>query len=92
MGYFPPYGADRNSIEKAFSKLKAYLCKIAGRSLVALTLAIETCAQRAKLIRRHADCSTLIEVRSNANNTYCLHCASALAVINSPALRFRNVN
>jgi len=35
MRYLPPYSPDMNPIEKAFSKLKAYLRKIAERTVAA---------------------------------------------------------
>jgi len=41
--YLPPYSPDMNPIEKAFSKLKAHLRKIAERTVAALTEALETC-------------------------------------------------
>lgn len=42
--YLPPYSPDMNPIEKAFSKLKAHLRKIAERTVAALMRALETCA------------------------------------------------
>ncbi|AAW61139.1 hypothetical protein GOX01_24410 [Gluconobacter oxydans] len=36
MRYLPPYGPDFNPIEKAFSKLKAHLRKVAERTRDAL--------------------------------------------------------
>jgi transposase len=44
LRYLPPYSPDMNPIEKAFSKLKAHLRKIAERTVAALMGALETCA------------------------------------------------
>jgi transposase len=44
LRYLPPYSPDMNPIEKAFSKLKAHLRKIAERTVAALMRALETCA------------------------------------------------
>ncbi len=41
--YLPPYSPDMNPIEKAFSKLKAHLRKIAERSVAGLIRALEAC-------------------------------------------------
>ena len=45
LRYLPPYSPDMNPIEKAFSKLKAYLRKIAERTVAGLMGALEACAQ-----------------------------------------------
>ena len=45
LRYLPPYSPDMNPIEKAFSKLKAFLRKIAERSVPGLINALETCAK-----------------------------------------------
>ncbi len=45
LRYLPPYSPDMNPIEKAFSKLKAFLRKIAERTVVGLMNALETCAE-----------------------------------------------
>ena len=45
LRYLPPYSPDMNPIEKAFSKLKAYLRKIAERTVAGLMRALETCAE-----------------------------------------------
>jgi transposase len=42
--YLPPYSPDMNPIEKAYSKLKAFLRKIAERSVAGLMRALEACA------------------------------------------------
>ncbi|WGJ13747.1 IS630 family transposase [Methylocapsa sp. D3K7] len=42
--YLPPYRPDMNPIEKAFSKLKACLRKIAERTVAGLIRTLETCA------------------------------------------------
>ena len=39
------YSPDMNPIEKAFSKLKAFLRKIAERTVAGLMRALETCAE-----------------------------------------------
>ena len=44
LKFLPPYSPDMNPIEKAFSKLKAFLRKIARRTVAALILALQTCA------------------------------------------------
>ena len=44
LRYLPPYSPDMNPIEKAFSKLKAYLRKIAERTVAGLMMALESCA------------------------------------------------
>ena len=44
LRYLPPYSPDMNPIEKAYSKLKAYLRKIAERTVAGLMRALETCA------------------------------------------------
>lgn len=41
----PPYSPDMNPIEKAYSKLKAHLRKIAERTVAGLMQALETCAE-----------------------------------------------
>ena len=43
--YLPPYSPDMNPIEKAYSKLKAFLRKIAERSVAGLMNALEACAE-----------------------------------------------
>ena len=48
LRYLPPYSPDMNPIEKAFSKLKAHLRKIAERTVGGLMRALETCAQIVK--------------------------------------------
>jgi transposase len=42
--YLPPYSPDMNPIEKAYSKLKAYLRKIAERTVAGLMIVREACA------------------------------------------------
>lgn len=44
LRYLPPYSPDMNPIEKAFSKLKAYLRKIAERTVAGLMRALQACA------------------------------------------------
>ena len=44
LRYLPPYSPDMNPIEKAYSKLKAFLRKIAERTVAGLMNALETCA------------------------------------------------
>ena len=53
LRYLPPYSPDMNPIEKAFSKLKAYLRKIAERSVAGLIRALEACAD----IFKPAECA-----------------------------------
>ncbi len=43
LRYLPPYSPDMNPIEKAFSKLKAHLRKIAERTVAGLMRALEVC-------------------------------------------------
>lgn len=42
--HLPPYSPDMNAIEKAYSKLKAFLRKIAERTVAGLMKALEACA------------------------------------------------
>jgi transposase len=49
LRYLPPYSPDMNPIEKAYSQLKAYLRKIAERSVAGLMRALEACAHIFKL-------------------------------------------
>lgn len=42
--YLPPYSPDMNPIEKAYSKLKAFLRKIAERTIAGLIQVLQTCA------------------------------------------------
>jgi transposase len=42
--YLPPYSPDLNPIEKAFSKLKAFLRKLAERTVAGLIATLESCA------------------------------------------------
>jgi transposase len=44
LRYLPPYSPDMNPIEKAYSKLKAFLRKIAERSVAGLMRTLEACA------------------------------------------------
>jgi len=53
LRYLPPYSPDMNPIEKAFSKLKAHLRKIAERTVAAPMRALETCAD----IFKPAECA-----------------------------------
>lgn len=53
LRYLPPYSPDMNPIEKAFSKLKAHLRKIAERTVATLMHALETCAH----IFKPAECA-----------------------------------
>ena len=43
LRYLPPYSADMNPIEKAYSKLKAFLRKIAERTVAGLLIALDAC-------------------------------------------------
>jgi transposase len=45
LRYLPAYSPDMNPIEKAFSKLKAFLRKIAERTVANLIRTLETCAE-----------------------------------------------
>jgi transposase len=42
--YLPPYSPDLNPIEKAFSKLKSFLRKLAERTVAGLVAVLEGCA------------------------------------------------
>ena len=53
LRYLPPYSPDMNPIEKAFSKLKAYLRKIAERTVAGLVRALEACTD----IFKPAECT-----------------------------------
>jgi transposase len=50
LRYLPPYSPDMNPIEKAYSKLKACLRKIAERTVAGLMRALETCADIFKIV------------------------------------------
>lgn len=52
LRYLPPYSPDMNPIEKAYSKLKAFLRKIAERTVAGLMRALEACAD----IFKSAEC------------------------------------
>jgi len=45
LRYLPPYSPDMNPIEKAYSKLKAFLRKIAERTVAGLMNALHACAE-----------------------------------------------
>jgi transposase len=45
LRYLPPYSPDMNPIEKAYSKLKAFLRKIALRTVAGLMSALAACAE-----------------------------------------------
>ena len=45
LRYLPPYSPDMNPIEKAYSKLKAFLRKIAERTVSGLMNALDACAE-----------------------------------------------
>ena len=45
LRYLPAYSPDMNPIEKAFSKLKAFLRKLAERTVAGLMRALEACAE-----------------------------------------------
>jgi transposase len=45
LRYLPPYSPDMNPIEKAYSKLKAFLRKIAQRTVTGLLNTLEACAE-----------------------------------------------
>ena len=53
LRYLPPYSPDMNPIEKAFSKLKAFLRKIAERTVAGLMAALDACAD----IFKPAECA-----------------------------------
>lgn len=44
LRYLPPDSPDMNPIEKAYSKLKAFLRKVAERTVAGLLRALEACA------------------------------------------------
>ena len=45
LRYLPAYSPDMNPIEKAFSKLKSFLRKLAERTVAGLIRALQTCAE-----------------------------------------------
>lgn len=53
LRFLPPCSPDMNPIEKAFSKLKAHLRKIAGRTAAGLMRALQACAD----IFKPAECA-----------------------------------
>jgi len=59
LRYLPPYSPDMNPIEKAYSKLKAHLRKIAERTVAGLMRALETCAD----IFKPAECENYFNAR-----------------------------
>jgi transposase len=59
LRYLPPYRPDMNPIEKAFSKLKACLRKIAERTVAGLMGALEACAD----ILKSAECTNYFAAR-----------------------------
>ena len=52
LRYLPPYSPDMNPIEKAYSKLKAFLRKMAERTVAGLLAALDACAD----IFKSAEC------------------------------------
>ena len=61
LRYLPPYSPDMNPIEQAFSKLKAYLRKIAERTVAGLMRALEACAD----IFKPAECTNYFVASKN---------------------------
>ena len=57
LRYLPPYSPDMNPIEKAYSKLKAFLRKIAERTVAGLLIALDACAD----IFKPAECVNYFE-------------------------------
>jgi len=57
LRYLPPYSPDMNPIEKAYSRLKAFLRKIAERTVAGLLIALDACADIFKL----AECVNYFE-------------------------------
>jgi len=53
LRYLPPYSPDMNPIEKAYSKLKAFLRKLAERTVAGLLIALDACAD----IFKPAECA-----------------------------------
>jgi transposase len=53
LRYLPPYSPDMNPIEKAYSKLKAFLRKIAARTVAGMMNALDACAD----IFKPAECA-----------------------------------
>jgi transposase len=53
LRYLPPYSPDMNPIEKAYSKLKAFLRKIAERTVAGLINTLHACAD----IFKTAECA-----------------------------------
>jgi transposase len=71
LRYLPPYSPDMNPIEKAYSKLKAFLRKIAERTVAGLLIVLDVCADVFKPTEcanyfRACGYDTLIGVRSSA--------------------------
>ena len=57
LRYLPPYSPDMNPIEKAYSKLKAFLRRIAERTVAGLLIALDACAD----IFKPAECVNYFE-------------------------------
>ena len=53
LRYLPPYSPDMNPIEKVYSKLKAFLRKIAERTVAGLLTALDACSD----IFKPAECA-----------------------------------
>jgi transposase len=58
LRYLPPYSPDMNPIEKAYSKLKAFLRKIAERTVAGLLSALDACSD----IFKPAECANYFKV------------------------------
>ena len=70
LRYLPPYSPDMNPIEKAYSKLKAFLRKIAQRTVTGLLDALDACAE----IFKPDECLNYLKVcgYASAVKTICL--------------------
>jgi signal transduction histidine kinase len=79
LRYLPPYSPDMNPIEKAYSKLKAFLRKIAERSVAGLMRALEACAD----IFKPAECENYFM----ACGIFSLRGARRLKMINETIIR-----
>jgi transposase len=59
LRYLPPYSPDMNSIEKAYSKLKAFARKMAERTVAGLLAALDACAD----LFKPAECENYFRAR-----------------------------
>ena len=94
LRYLPPYSPDMNPIEKAYSKLKAFLRKIAERSVAGLMRALEACAD----IFKPAECENYFKAcgydasaPTSTKESVCWPNVSFEDIVKAPLTRRRNM-